>query len=281
MFVTLFVGVLDLKTGLLHYSNAGHERPLLIGAGVGKLPCDPNVPVGLIPHQFTLQEAQLFTGTTIFLYTDGLSEAENITHDMFKNDRIIEVAEKALANQQHEPRQLIAKMTDAVHQFVGDAEQSDDLTMMAIQYIKLDHNLKYRQSIVLTNDTKQLKQLTTFVQEACGAVGLSVDLTKKMNLAIEEAVTNVMMYAYPPEEVGTISIEAQSNDLRLKFTIIDRGTAFDPTTMPDPDVSLPLEKRRKGGLGIFLMRKLMDSINYERIDGHNVLTLRKKLDHLE
>ena len=137
MFVTLFVGVLDLSTGLLHYCNAGHDAPLLVGAGVGELPCDSNIPVGFMPDwEYSLQEAQIFTGTTIFLFTDGLTEATDSNQTLFNFERVNDVATEALAQQQQEPRELIARMTDAVHQFVGDAEQSDDLTMMAIQYIK-------------------------------------------------------------------------------------------------------------------------------------------------
>ena len=137
MFVTLFVGVLDLPTGRLHYCNAGHDAPLLVGAGVGELPCDSNIPVGFMPEwEYSLQEAEIYTGTTILLFTDGLTEAMNADNAEFQMERITDVAVKALSQQQHEPHQLIAQMTDAVHQFVGDAEQSDDLTMMAIQYIK-------------------------------------------------------------------------------------------------------------------------------------------------
>ncbi len=137
MFVTLFVGVLDLPTGILHYSNAGHDAPLLVGAGVGELPCDSNIPVGVMPDwDYTLQEAQIYTNTTIFLFTDGLTEATNADYKLFEMERINDVAVKALAQQQQEPQQLISLMTEAVHEFVGDAEQSDDLTMMAIQYIK-------------------------------------------------------------------------------------------------------------------------------------------------
>jgi sigma-B regulation protein RsbU (phosphoserine phosphatase) len=136
MFVTLFVGVLDLSTGHLSYCNAGHDAPMLVGDGVGILPCDSNIPVGFMPTwKYTLQEADIYTGTTIFLFTDGLSEAEDASHAQFQMERISEVATQALAQRQHEPRQLINRMFDAVHAFVGDAEQSDDLTMMAIQYI--------------------------------------------------------------------------------------------------------------------------------------------------
>lgn len=137
MFVTLFVGVLDLPTGHLHYCNAGHDAPLLIGDGIGELPCDPNIPVGFLPSwEYSLQEAQISTGTTIFLFTDGLTEAMDANYNQFQMERINDVASQAFSQQQQEPHQLINKMTDAVHQFVGDAEQSDDLTMMAIQYIR-------------------------------------------------------------------------------------------------------------------------------------------------
>ena len=141
MFVALFVGVLDLPTGMLHYSNAGHDAPLLVGAGVGELPCDSNIPVGVMPDwDYTLQEAQIYTNTTIFLFTDGLTEATSADFKLFDMERVNDVAVKALAQQQQEPQQLISLMTEAVHQFVGDAEQSDDLTMMAIQYIKKQCN---------------------------------------------------------------------------------------------------------------------------------------------
>ena len=142
MFVTLFVGVLDLPTGRLRFCNAGHDAPLLIGSGVGELTCDSNIPVGIMPTwDYSLQEAQLSTGTTIFLFTDGLTEAMNADNVEFQMGRVKEVASHALSHQQHEPRQLIAQMTEAVHQFVGDAEQSDDLTMMAIQYIRQESDV--------------------------------------------------------------------------------------------------------------------------------------------
>ena len=143
MFVTLFVGVLDLPTGRLHYCNAGHDAPLLVGAGVGELPCDSNIPVGFMPTwKYTLQEALISPGTTIFLFTDGLTEAMNADCAQFQMNRINEVALKALSTQQLEPHQLIEQMTAAVHEFVGDAEQSDDLTMMAIQYSRQQREYK-------------------------------------------------------------------------------------------------------------------------------------------
>ena len=134
MFVTLFVGVLDLKTGRLSYCNAGHDAPLLLGNEVTILPCECNLPIGVIADfTFEQQEITLERPTTIFLFTDGLNEAENIDHAQFGDERIMSIAESMVTNGQLEPTQVIRHMTDAVHTFVGIAEQSDDLTMLAIE----------------------------------------------------------------------------------------------------------------------------------------------------
>ena len=135
MFVTAFVGVLDLATGMLSYCNAGHDAPLLVGHDVGCLSCDPNLPIGVIQdYRFTQQEASIDHGTTIFLFTDGLNEAEDSQHAQFGDLRIMSVAKRLLSEGMHQPTPMIEQMTAAVHAFVGDAEQSDDLTMLAIQY---------------------------------------------------------------------------------------------------------------------------------------------------
>jgi len=128
MFVTLFVGVLDFKTGHLCYCNAGHDAPYV---GAALLPCDSNLPIGLMPDlEYSEQETTIAPGLTLFLYTDGLTEAENANKELFGRDRI----DKVLATFSGSPQQLIEAMTDAVHQYVGDTEQSDDLTMLAFKY---------------------------------------------------------------------------------------------------------------------------------------------------
>ena len=134
MFVTLFVGVLDLSSGHLSYSNAGHDMPLLLTDDeVIVLSCDANVPAGVIPGwNFTCQQLEMKTGTTLFLYTDGLNEAEDIHHNQFGMERMQQTAMNATRT----PQQFISIMREEVAKFVGDAEQSDDLTMLAIQYKK-------------------------------------------------------------------------------------------------------------------------------------------------
>lgn len=134
MFVTLFAGVLDLSTGVLSYCNAGHNAPVLLGEEPRFLDVDPNVPVGAVDGwAFSGQQVTLDPGTTLLLYTDGLTEAENVQHELFGEDRLFEVLRKS---SDRAPEALIAEITAAVHTFVGKAEQSDDLTMLGLRMQK-------------------------------------------------------------------------------------------------------------------------------------------------
>ena len=103
--------------------------------------------------------------------------------------------------------------------------------------------------------------------------GLAPDLAARINLALEEAVCNVIQYAYPEGTTGRMSLEAVKDGNRLRFTLTDGGKVFDPTAAPEADITASVEDRPVGGLGIHLIRNIMDSVRYERMDGKNVLTL--------
>jgi sigma-B regulation protein RsbU (phosphoserine phosphatase) len=131
--------------------------------------------------------------------------------------------------------------------------------------------------LVLPNDIVTIPQLNEFIDTVAEEVGLDMSLTMSLNLALEEAVVNVMDYAYPEGQKGDVDIEVTADQQWLTFVISDTGIAFDPTTKEDADTTLSAEERPIGGLGIFLVRQLMDDINYKREGNKNVLTLRKKL----
>lgn len=278
MFVTLFVGVLDLPTGRLRYCNAGHCAPILIGTGIGQLPVIANIPAG-IDHNYKYegQETQIDPDTTIFLYTDGLTEAEDTEHNLFMEHRVMTVVTRCHEQHQNQPQTIIDEMERTVKSFVGSAERSDDLTMMAIQYHKEQHDVKLQRSLSLPNDIETVPQLNVFIDGVAEEIGLDTTLTMSLNLAIEEAVVNVMNYAYPSGKQGDVNVDVTADSEWLTFVISDKGMPFDPTAKEEADTTLSVEERPIGGLGIFLVRQLMDSINYERTDGKNVLTLKKKL----
>ena len=129
------------------------------------------------------------------------------------------------------------------------------------------------QRLTLVNDLRQVSLLTGFVDRVRKENNLAPALAARINLALEEAVCNVIMYAYPEGTAGNMDLEAVREGNRLRFTLTDRGKAFDPTAVPEANLSASLEDRPIGGLGIHLVRSIMDSIRYERRDGKNVLTL--------
>ena len=277
MFVTLFIGVLDLPTGKLRYCNAGHDPLLVIDQEVKPLPVNANLPIGVFSDfKYSQQETMLSNNAALFLYTDGLTEAANKEQELFGFRRVIETAQACLEQGKTTPAELMYGMYEKATRFANGATQSDDLTMLAIHYHRPEEEIVLDESITLANDIRQVPELNSFVKSVTGRLNLGSSLVSQLMLAVEEAVVNVMSYAYPIGTQGLVTISACATDQWLKFIIQDEGKAFDSTRHSTADTTLGVEDRPIGGLGILLVQKLMDSINYERIDGKNVLTLKKE-----
>ena len=275
MFVTFFVGVLDLTTGQLRYCNAGHNAPLLIHDGTARpIKTVPNLPIGVSADMhFVQQEMALPSVSSLFLYTDGLTEAEDAAHNLFGESRLEDAARGVSSLSASEQ---VSGIHDAVRAHVKDAPQSDDLTMLCIRFLGQPDQVTDRH-LILHNDIQQIPQLADFVETIAEEYGISQPMAMSLNLALEEAVTNVIVYAYPPETDGLVDIEAILHKDRIRFIISDSGRPFDPTQVEDVDINLPLEERPIGGLGIHLVRSIMDEVSYERRDGRNILHLLKRL----
>ena len=132
--------------------------------------------------------------------------------------------------------------------------------------------------LVIKNDISEISKLATFIGELSEELDLTPELNFNLNLVLEEAVSNVILYAYGKEEQKEISLVAYLSDNNLVFVLTDSGMEFDPTKVPDADVTLSAEEREIGGLGIYLIRQIMNTVEYQRIDGKNVLTMRKELN---
>lgn len=264
MFVTLFLGVLDLTTGKLNYCNAGHNAPILHQRFMD---VKHNLPLGIQrDFAYEAQQIQMHYNDALFLYTDGLTEAENGKHEQYGEQQMLD---KIIALVDSRPREVVEQMYADVKRFVDGAQQSDDLTMLCIRY--------QTPAIVMRNDIQQIPTLAEWID----ALGIPQDLNMPINLALEEAVSNVMLYAYPGRDDGKVIVEfvrSKTHDgERLLFTITDTGIPFDPTAQKEADITLSAEERSIGGLGIHLVRQIMDEVVYRREETRNILTLIKKL----
>ena len=278
MFVTFFCGELDLSTGRLTFCNAGHNAPIVIGKDSESyyLTMDSNLPLGIVAnYQFRNQQIDLPKGSAMLLYTDGLTEGENAGKELFGEDRTLEAA-RSLSRQN--ARGIVNGMTDALSQFVGDAEQSDDLTLLCVRLNEEPAGV-YESTLRITNDMKESVKLTPFVDDMANALSLSDETKDSVNLALEEALVNVILYAYPEGAKGPITLTARADAARthIRFELRDGGKAYNPLLNEMPDLTLGIEERPIGGLGIFLIRKMMDELAYDRLGGENVLIMRKNL----
>ena len=131
--------------------------------------------------------------------------------------------------------------------------------------------------LIIENNIEEITRLAPFVDELSEVYGIAPDLAFKINLALDEALANSINYAYPEGTVGTIILDVEDDGSDLVFRLTDEGTPFDPTKEGDVDTTLSVEERPIGGLGIFLIKQMMDSVTYERMDNKNILTMRKVL----
>ena len=274
MFVTFFVGCLDLYTGKFRYSNAGHDKPFLLSGNVSVLPSKANLPLGVFPDTVYEEEfIELTPGSSIFLYTDGLTEAKNTQRKPFGKSRLEDALRLSLSSSLS-PEQTVLTLRESVHEFIGGAPQSDDLTMLLIHYPKMT---LFKESLVLKNKVEELSKLSDFLKGICAKLQLEGKLGLSIRLAVEEMVVNVVSYAYPSPKEGMVSIYADSDFKELRFTIVDKGIPFDPTAVVPQSITLSAEERSIGGLGILLSREIMDSVSYCRKTEFNVLTLTKSI----
>lgn len=276
MFVTIFVGVLDLNTGVLEYCNAGHDTPVLIDNKVSSIPVISNIPVGILKdYVYVGQRITLPSDSILFLYTDGLTEAKNKDHEEFNEDRMTDCLKKFATHiEESTPAAIIESMKEDIERFVGNADQSDDLTMLAIKYMGKEENNGVKE-LTLTNKINEIFVLNSFIEEWGKELMVSPQTLLEIRLALEEVVVNIINYAYPENATGYINITACEKGDDLEFTVRDKGIPFNPLDVAEADVISGAEERKIGGLGIFLVRQMMDGLRYERKDGENILTLIK------
>ena len=274
MFVTVWLGILEISTGKLTAANAGHEYPVLKdAAGSFSVYKDRHgfVIGGMDGIRYREYELQLKPGAKIFVYTDGVPEAANSSEEMFGTERMLKALNE---DPEADPAQILKNVRGSVDEFVKDAEQFDDLTMLCLEY--KGAGMKNHE-ITVEAVTENLPQVQEFVEEILTEAGCPVKAQMQISVAIEEIFVNIANYAYAPGSgQAAVGVEAAGDPMTVSITFTDQGTPYDPLANEDPNVTAPAEERAVGGLGIFMTKKLMDDVHYEYVSGSNVLTLVKK-----
>ena len=283
IFVTVFVGVLDMKTHYLTYCNAAHNAPVMITAEgeCSLLEVEANLPIGVEDHyDYDEQQVDFPPGSALLLYTDGLTEAMYFSNDgsrkLFGEHRVLHDVQK---NSKASAIEVIDFLKQHVSVFADGTEQSDDLTMLFLRHgIAQEPGVAPSRRLIMKNEMSEVGRLRTFFFSVSREHGIDDETAKILNLALEEWVANVINYAYPKGMRGHVEVTADVTDDVLTLVIKDHGAAFDPTQHAEVDIEADLDERAIGGLGIHLIRTIMDTVDYERTaDGYNRLVLTKKI----
>jgi serine phosphatase RsbU (regulator of sigma subunit)/anti-sigma regulatory factor (Ser/Thr protein kinase) len=274
MFVTAFIGRLNGPTGEMLYCNAGHLSPIKVqrdkgqGTSVTSLTLVPNIPIGYEgKFKFEEQGTMLGEGDLIVLYTDGITESRNERRDMLGMKRWMEIVAHCSAENEQKP--VNQMLLEQVKNFMGKAEQVDDVTLMVIR----KNSEQIPVSIRVNNRPDQWPVLRNELHYYGLCAGLDKRSLKKLEVALEEAVVNIVNYSQATE----IELKIKNEELKIILILSDNGVAFDPTAQEEKDINKAIEERQIGGLGIALVKQIADEVNYRRIDETNELTIIKNI----
>ena len=277
MFVTAWMGILDLTTGKMQFANAGHNPPLLkrVNGDFEYLKTRAGfVLAGMEGIRYRVGELTLYPGDRLFLYTDGVPEATNTQNKLYGEDRLLTFANQ---NALVEATAFLPTLKANIDEFVGEAPQFDDITMLMFDY-------KPKQGGVhVVNKTfparlDALDDVLGFVDQTLESCECPVKSQTAICVALEEIFVNIAHYAYGGKDGDVeLSIGFDAANRTVTFCMRDKGIPFDPLNKPDPDITLSAEEREVGGLGIFIVKKTMDTVTYAYQNGENILTMMKKI----
>src|SRR5262245_180113 len=275
MFVTLFCGILNIRTGQVEYSNGGHNLPYyLYHNGVSLLENIGAGALGLAEQtSYASRRMVLTPGEALLIYTDGVTEAMDSRNRPYSDQRLAEFLE---TNRGSAPRQIIGALVNDVRHFAAEAPQSDDITVLALRYFGTTEKMTEELETKLHNKLSELRRFNQTLMEFGQHNGLDPTVGHDINTALERNMTNIISYGYTDTEQHEIRVRLSMRPGEVKAEVEDDGQSFNPLAAPEPHTAKALEERNIGGLGIHLVRTLMDGLEYKRQADRNILTIRKK-----
>lgn len=278
MFVTIFLAILDVKTGVFRYTNAGHNPPFILrtNGAVERLGQRHGPIIGAIETMvYREDEAQLARGDRVVAYTDGVTEAMNPENALYGEPALAEALGPLVAQPIQE---VIEGVVRSVRSFERGADQADDITVLGVEYRGgREEEVGQRFHLVLTNQLEEIARLITAFNAFADQHALPKAVRRTANLVFDELVNNIISYAFVDDAAHDIEVTAELTPNRLIITLSDDGVPFNIFQQEPPDTALSIEEREIGGLGVHLVRRMMDEVSYRRTTGRNVVTLIKYL----
>ncbi|MDR0503119.1 MAG: SpoIIE family protein phosphatase [Treponema sp.] len=281
MFVTAFLGFYNIPTGKFVYVSAGHNPPLIKKKNqnykfLKTTPC--YVLAWNKSAKFTEEETYLEKGDILYMYTDGITEAMNGDLEIFGEQRLLYALNQA---GDLTPRELLNAVKKEIDNFTEGAQQTDDVTMFALKVNTDQENadIDYSFDGELTLEVKKenLEKAQDFICLHLEKAGVTENFQNEICMACEEIFMNIAKYAYKPD-TGNVKIYVCIKD-KAVIRFEDYGIPYNPLDHTDPYFDDDIAKREVGGLGIYLVKQLMDTMEYARRESQNILTLTKNYPH--
>lgn len=271
----------NIQTGVVEYVNAGHNPFLLIQRGGENAfsDCTGSPIIGVFENaEYKTEKLTLRPGDMIYMYTDGVTEAFNTDRRQFSEERL----KKEVSACGRRSAGELARMTlRKIKAFTGGAKQSDDITIVVLRFSPDGNSdiTEHREDkvLVLKNNLSEIHKIEAVIGEFAEEHGLSKEVMFDLNLAIEEAVVNIISYAHDDNKEHNIAVNIAMEEGQLAAKILDDGQPFNPLDKPMPDIEKPIEDRLNSGMGVLLIRELMDNVTHTRVNDKNLLILRKNI----
>lgn len=277
LFCTSWIGILDLDTGIMECSNAGHNYPAIKNPDgqFDLLKDEHGLALGAMEDvPYTDYTVELKPGSSIFVYTDGVTESINSAEEQYGEDRMLAAINK---DAEAECKTLLHNVGDDIREFIGEEEAFDDITMLSFKYLGLHAGrVLSEEEMVIEATRENYETVLDFVNNCLDNSGCGEEAKIQLDISLEEIYVNIASYAYDPETgPATINVKVLDDPLKVVLTLKDHGVPYNPLEKEDPDITLSAEERDIGGLGIFMVKNLMDEVTYDYINEENILTLIK------
>ena len=275
-FVTVFLGVLDLNSGDLTYTCAGHNPQLFIGQrGNTVLLGDAQCPaIGLDDtFQYRQATAQLRHKDGLLLFTDGVTEAQNDKNRLFTQESLMNTV---ALTADVAPRERVMAILSQIREFTGGRPLDDDMTLLALTYFSPNQMTDAQKTIVLRNDIREMSRIIDAITHIADSVSCPPVVIHDVTLAMEEIFSNIVFYGFGDDLDHYITLHLVVEGDALILTLQDEGIPFNPLNVQIGRHDKPLEERDKGGMGITLAKNLMDQMEYRRERGKNILRMEKR-----
>ena len=273
-FVTAWVGILDLFSGELTYVNAGHNPPVLMKKGAPTYLEDKSgMSLGVIAHKMYKKfSIKLEPTDRLFLYTDGVTEATDPNNVLYGEKRLLKFLKE---HKKDDDTTLVNSLLNELATYHQNQEKADDITMVSMTFNSYLDKKNVRKEFVAT--VENFTAVSEFIEDTLCNFNVSLKYINQINIAVEEIFTNIAKYGFKGLDNGKATIDISFCNQIVTITTYDNSPKFDPFARKDPDITLGADDRPIGGLGLLMVKKLMDEVGYKYENNTNIITLVKKV----